>query len=66
VILKLEPLQTLKYSHFSPLSGLTDKPENYHTVTVELSDVNYILMSRSFKIIIRTNKIANILKRIGA
>ena len=38
VILKLEPLQTLKYSHFSPLSGLTDKPENYHTVTVELSD----------------------------
>jgi uncharacterized protein YndB with AHSA1/START domain len=38
VILKLEPLQTLKYSHFSPLSGLPDKPENYHTVTVELSD----------------------------
>jgi uncharacterized protein YndB with AHSA1/START domain len=38
VILKLEPFQTLKYSHFSPLSGLTDKPENYHTVTVELSD----------------------------
>jgi uncharacterized protein YndB with AHSA1/START domain len=38
VILKLEPLKTLKYSHFSPLSGLPDKPENYHTVTVELSD----------------------------
>jgi uncharacterized protein YndB with AHSA1/START domain len=38
VILQFKPLQKLKYSHFSPLSGLTDKPENYHTVTVELSD----------------------------
>jgi hypothetical protein len=28
----------LQYSHFSPLSGLADKPENYHTVTIELSN----------------------------
>jgi uncharacterized protein YndB with AHSA1/START domain len=37
VILQLVPGRTLGYSHFSPLSGLPDKPENYHTVTVELS-----------------------------
>ncbi len=35
VILKLEPERTLQYSHFSPLAGLPDKPENYHTVTIE-------------------------------
>jgi uncharacterized protein YndB with AHSA1/START domain len=49
VILKLEPLHTLKYSHFSPLSGLTDRPENYHTVTVELPDDElhtYVLISQ--------------------
>jgi uncharacterized protein YndB with AHSA1/START domain len=37
VILKFEPGRTLQYSHFSPLSGLPDKPESYHTVTIELS-----------------------------
>lgn len=37
VILQLEPGRTLQYSHFSPLSGLPDKPDNYHTVTIELS-----------------------------
>jgi uncharacterized protein YndB with AHSA1/START domain len=36
-ILKLEPERTLQYSHFSPLSGLPDRPENYHTVTIDLS-----------------------------
>ena len=37
VILKIEPGQTLQYSHFSPLSGKPDSPENYHTVTINLS-----------------------------
>ena len=37
VIRKLEPQRMLQYTHFSPLSGKPDKPENYHTVTVELS-----------------------------
>lgn len=37
VILKVNPPKTLRYSHFSPLSGLPDKPENYHTVTIELA-----------------------------
>jgi uncharacterized protein YndB with AHSA1/START domain len=37
VILKLQPERTLQYSHFSPLSGLPDVPENYHSVTIELA-----------------------------
>ena len=35
-ILNIEPEKTLQYSHFSPLSGQDDKPENYHTVTINL------------------------------
>lgn len=38
VILQLTPGRTLRYSHFSPLAGLPDRPENYHTVGIELSD----------------------------
>jgi uncharacterized protein YndB with AHSA1/START domain len=37
VILRLEPGRTLRYSHFSPLSGLPDVPASYHTVNIELS-----------------------------
>jgi uncharacterized protein YndB with AHSA1/START domain len=37
VILRLEPGRVLQYTHFSPLSGLPDIAENYHTVTLELS-----------------------------
>ena len=37
VILQLRPGRMIQYSHFSPLSGVPDKPENYHTVTIELS-----------------------------
>ncbi len=37
IILKLQPMRTLQYSHYSPLSGLPDTQENYHTVTIELS-----------------------------
>ena len=36
VILKMKPQQMLRYTHFSPLSGKPDKPENYHTVTIDL------------------------------
>lgn len=36
-ILRMEPMRIIQYNHFSPLSGLPDKPENYHTVTIELS-----------------------------
>lgn len=38
VLLRIEAPEVLQYSHFSPLSGLPDAPENYHTVTIELSD----------------------------
>lgn len=38
VVLKAEPDYALQYTHFSPLMGQPDKPENYHTVTIELSD----------------------------
>jgi uncharacterized protein YndB with AHSA1/START domain len=31
-----EPQRRLSFSHFSPLSGDPDKPENYHLVTFEL------------------------------
>ena len=32
-ILAIEPGKLLKVTHYSPLSGLPDVPENYHTVT---------------------------------
>ena len=35
-VLEVEPEQLLKYTHWSPMGGSTDKPENYHTVTYEL------------------------------
>ncbi len=38
VILKLNPHKLLQYTHFSPLAGLPETPENYHTVTYELSE----------------------------
>ena len=36
-ILANEVNRKLEYTHFSPLGGKPDLPENYHTVTVELS-----------------------------
>lgn len=38
VILKSVPSSVLQYSHFSGSSGKPDRPENYHIVTIELSD----------------------------
>ena len=37
-ILTLKKERVLQYSHFSPLSGEPDAVENYHTVTIELSE----------------------------
>jgi len=40
VILKIEPGKLIQYSHYSPISGLPDIPENYkHIVTAELSPI---------------------------
>lgn len=36
VVLDIEQGRTLRYSHFSPLAGLPDAPENYHEVKIEL------------------------------
>ena len=40
VILEVKPNSKLEYSHYSPLTGQPDIPENYHTVTIELSEEN--------------------------
>src|SRR5262245_11159162 len=37
-ILKAIPNTKLQYTHFSPLTGMEDKPENYHTVTIDLEE----------------------------
>ena len=37
-ILRFEPRLALSFSHFSPLSGEPDIPENYHTVDIRLSE----------------------------
>jgi uncharacterized protein YndB with AHSA1/START domain len=37
VIRQFKPRRALQYTHFSPLAGLPDQPEHYHTVTIQLS-----------------------------
>ena len=37
VVLDVEPERRLTYTHWSPMGGSEDRPENYHTVTCELS-----------------------------
>jgi uncharacterized protein YndB with AHSA1/START domain len=37
---QIKPKTYLQYTHFSPLTGDTDKPENYHTVTIRLTPKN--------------------------
>jgi uncharacterized protein YndB with AHSA1/START domain len=37
-ILEVEPERRLKVTHYSPLSGSEDSPENYHTVVYELEE----------------------------
>ena len=39
-ILKIEPGRKLVHTHFSPLSGQEDKPENYHTLEWTLEDLD--------------------------
>ncbi len=37
-VLAFEPERLLKTTHWSPMGGIEDTPENYHTVTYELSE----------------------------
>lgn len=39
MILQFMPEEKLQYSHYSPMTGQADVPENYHIVTVELMRV---------------------------
>jgi uncharacterized protein YndB with AHSA1/START domain len=48
VILQCRPFRILQYTHFSPLTGERDVPENYHTVTIELMEKdNHTLVTLS-------------------
>lgn len=48
-ILKIDPPHLLQYSHFSPLSGAPDVPENYHTLT-------YVLTAKSDKTLVELSQ----------
>jgi uncharacterized protein YndB with AHSA1/START domain len=37
-IVEIEPERRLQVTHFSPLSGQEDRPENYHTLLYELEE----------------------------
>jgi uncharacterized protein YndB with AHSA1/START domain len=39
-ILAVEPERLLKVTHYSPLSGLPDVPENYHEVTYAIAEAD--------------------------
>jgi uncharacterized protein YndB with AHSA1/START domain len=36
-VLAVQPEELLRYTHWSPMGGSEDKPENYHTLTYELA-----------------------------
>lgn len=36
-VLAVEPERMLRYTHWSPMGGSDDRPENYHTVTYDLA-----------------------------
>jgi uncharacterized protein YndB with AHSA1/START domain len=36
-VIEIEPERVLRYTHWSPMGGSEDTPENYHTVTYELA-----------------------------
>jgi uncharacterized protein YndB with AHSA1/START domain len=38
IVLKFEPLHEIVHTHWSPLSGVADSPENYNTVTMTVAD----------------------------
>ncbi len=49
VIIQIVPEYILKYTHFSPLSGTEDLPQNYHTMTYQLEsngESTHVLLSQ--------------------
>jgi uncharacterized protein YndB with AHSA1/START domain len=45
-ILAVEPERLLKLTHFSPLTGQPDVPENYHTLTYELTGNTHLKLTQ--------------------
>lgn len=45
-ILAVEPGRLLKVTHFSPLSGQPDVPENYHTLTYTLTGNTHLKLEQ--------------------
>jgi uncharacterized protein YndB with AHSA1/START domain len=45
-ILEVEPERLLRLTHYSPLTGQPDVPENYHTLTYELSGSTHLKLSQ--------------------
>lgn len=39
-IVEIKPKSHISYTHFSPLTGLPDVPDNYHTVSIKLVPKN--------------------------
>jgi uncharacterized protein YndB with AHSA1/START domain len=37
IVLEVDPVQHLRYTHWSPMGGSADRPENYHTVAFDLA-----------------------------
>jgi uncharacterized protein YndB with AHSA1/START domain len=49
-IVQFEENKKLRYTHYSPLSGKEDSPENYHTVTINLEeteDQTHVVLSQT-------------------
>ncbi|MGZ0151341.1 SRPBCC family protein [Kribbella sp. WER1] len=45
-ILAVEPGRSLKLTHFSPLTGQPDVPENYHTLTYTLTGSTHLKLEQ--------------------
>lgn len=48
-VLEVAPDRLLKVTHFSPMTGLPDTPENYHTLTFQLHEhdgITYVSLSQ--------------------
>jgi uncharacterized protein YndB with AHSA1/START domain len=49
VVLEVDRNRRLKFTHFSPLAGLPDEPENYHVITYEIEgrgDTTHLTLSQ--------------------
>src|SRR5205807_9908914 len=55
-VLAVEPNKLLRITHWSPMGGSEDKPENYHTVTYELAERGARPRSPSGKTTMRARK----------